>query len=1322
MHFANDDDDVDFTVQPGSSKLANLFSDNDAAKAGNSSLTYTPPRQPSVGKTADKQSSSGTLSLLHVAVVQAFKYEGKQPSNQGKLGIAVLGNHDTSNYKLILYKEKQQQLAVAAINAQFAIKVQGNNFLSFVDEKRFNWSVKFDSEEALINFAKQAVIAKAESHGTALVNLDNIISQDLILGEAESEALKIGSTAVIKYTAWVLREHRLKKVLDTTDIDEPQKLKLGRGKQVKGLEEGLVGCRKNSRRFLVLPPSHGYGSKGLGTTVPPNAVLVFDVSVGSIVKSKSATKDSTPRSSTPVSLPAEEAERKESRSHSHGSVDEPARSRAPSAPPDWPPQQLATNPAVAPATAVVSGGESDKARLLSRIARMGAQMLPMPGAVPAQPSSDSEGEDDRSRVPHQVPAAVPLPQPTAREGSPKPVVKPRTFSQHSLGDAVSHPTPVPPTLQPMVNSYASGPAAPTMPATPHMALYQAQSQLAQSALAAYPYQQQGLLLPPGAHTYSAAVPSAASVAADMQLPFLLSETRSQNTEVRLNISKLADKVDEILRKLDAAKSQLPSAPLLGSHMDSDVLLCNIQRMVQDNEKLKSDNCEKDQKIQGLTEKICDLLQKNQRLMEESNSMFEQRSDAMHSSAAHSQARLLALETEKMEVTERLTQALSELSLLRAELSERQQKESQELEGLRSASEGKEGTLKSLEDRLMKEAEQQRKQFEEAIETYEKKLAACNEMHVTKDSAAENLKQSLASCNKECSELQTQIHQLKSKHKEEIDSLESRISQLIGEAESTRLEERVSGASQEAMDTTSQTAPPLPKECSLVFLSIVEGLFKALVEFCSKGMVCCCQRLSIFPCHQRVPMRCRELFGVTQQGWSIFSDCALCSTHGKGDLRFRSSNGKQCLMQTVTLVVFTLERGSAQGICSSRMESVTSKGPIGAVKNELLHASPFFIFRDSEERELGLTFQSTYAIHYTTSLHWTYSLILVHSTPGQEVGNDKGRVAGGIVMVELDHVFDVSPHTCDPACQSLEHLQCQELEKQKQLQQENQASGAASTSATGSFNFEAELKKIMNVLFKLLQREFSSQETYSRKEAMQIILATIREYTTEVLQRRQAPSTSNNGTSRSSPASTTSSSTGSPSASGPTSATTSALTSAPTSEAAAPQLSKNLVETGEQEGKNNGSLDTPSATEEPLSEATTGPAGNVVSGHHSKRPEHAPEDSHSEVSVDTIAETAEEPGQHKVPVTQAGDEKETGDSTKEGASGDARLSSSAEGKTGPEPPARSESVQPQDWESFLTSLQQASRVYGENIPPVWMTLLSLAGLIVSLLAVRYGLYY
>lgn len=176
----------------------------------------------------------------------------------------------------------------------------------------------------------------------------------------------------------------------------------------------------------------------------------------------------------------------------------------------------------------------------------------------------------------------------------------------------------------------------------HLALYQVQTQLA-GAMAAYPYQQQSPLLLP--HSYPAA-PTATSTALDAQLPLLLSETRSQNTEVRLNISKLADKVDAILGKLDTLKPQLPPAPPLSSYMDSEALLHNIQRIVQENIKLKEENGDKNGKIQVLNEKICDLLQRNQRLMEESNTIFEQRSDSLHSSAVHSQTRLLALEAEK----------------------------------------------------------------------------------------------------------------------------------------------------------------------------------------------------------------------------------------------------------------------------------------------------------------------------------------------------------------------------------------------------------------------------------------------------------------------------------------------------------------------------------------------------------------------------------------------------------------------------------------------------------------------------------------------------
>lgn len=922
MLFANDDDDADFIPQAGSSKLANLFSDKDLTKAGNSSLTYTPPRQPSIGKASDKQSSSsGSLSLIHAAAVQAFKYEGKKPSNQGRLGIAVIGNHETANYKLILYKEKQQQVAVAAINAQFVIKVQGNCFLGFIDEKRANWSVKFENEEAVVTFTKQVVLAKAQSHGAGLADLDHVISQDLVLGEGDGDGLKLGNTALIKYTAWVLADHSLKKVLDTTDIDEPQKIKLGKGKQVKGLEEGLVGCKKNSRRLLVVPPSCGFGTKGSGSTIPPNSVLVYDVWVGAVSKSKSATKESTPRSSTPVSVAAEGGDKRDARAYSHSSVEEPSRSRTSSAPLEQP----------APPT-TTSGGDSDRARLLSRMAKMGAQMLlPMVGSVPAQPSSDSEpeGEQPPPALRPSNPVAAPSPQPTAREGSPKPMVKPRTFSQHLPGEAAQAQTPpMQPMLQPLVSPYPPGlpPTSSAMSTAQHLALYQVQTQLA-GAMAAYPYQQQSPLLLP--HSYPAA-PTATSTALDAQLPLLLSETRSQNTEVRLNISKLADKVDAILGKLDTLKPQLPPAPPLSSYMDSEALLHNIQRIVQENIKLKEENGDKNGKIQVLNEKICDLLQRNQRLMEESNTIFEQRSDSLHSSAVHSQTRLLALEAEKMQVAERLEQALSELSSLKAELSERQQAESQasrELGELRDRFEGKETTLQTLEDNL-KEAESQKQDLERKVAACESKIASLTPQL---KSLEESLAEKEATLADEQRKAVEEISQLKSSHQKEIELLQAKLHQ--------------------------------------------QGT-------------------------ENSPDKTAELEELIAARWKAAYEAEIA------ELR-RSLKGQASSLEAEELTL--LKTGQ-----------------------ELQSKCHQFISSGDQQEQLS-------------------------------------------------------------------------EQKIKQLPEENRALRTTQPSASDAFNFDAELKKIMNTLFKLLQREFSTRETYSRQEATRIILNIIRDYTTEVLERRQASS-------------------------------------------------------------------------------------------------------------------------------------------------------------------------------------------------------------------------
>lgn len=83
-----------------------------------------------------------------------------------------------------------------------------------------------------------------------------------------------GRSVVVRYTGWLPSG----KQFDSGEIS----VTLGTNKTIAAWEEGLLGMRVGGKRRLVVPPNLGYGARGAGDDIPPNAVLVFDMEVTAV--------------------------------------------------------------------------------------------------------------------------------------------------------------------------------------------------------------------------------------------------------------------------------------------------------------------------------------------------------------------------------------------------------------------------------------------------------------------------------------------------------------------------------------------------------------------------------------------------------------------------------------------------------------------------------------------------------------------------------------------------------------------------------------------------------------------------------------------------------------------------------------------------------------------------------------------------------------------------------------------------------------------------------------------------------------------------------
>jgi peptidylprolyl isomerase len=128
----------------------------------------------------------------------------------------------------------------------------------------------------VVPLASVPTMAVAQTAGKPVTTPSGLQIIDATIGTGASP--KPGQICVMHYTGWLYEDGKKGKKFDSSvDRNEPFEFPIGQRKVIAGWDEGVATMKVGGKRTLIIPAALGYGARGAGGVIPPNATLMFDV-------------------------------------------------------------------------------------------------------------------------------------------------------------------------------------------------------------------------------------------------------------------------------------------------------------------------------------------------------------------------------------------------------------------------------------------------------------------------------------------------------------------------------------------------------------------------------------------------------------------------------------------------------------------------------------------------------------------------------------------------------------------------------------------------------------------------------------------------------------------------------------------------------------------------------------------------------------------------------------------------------------------------------------------------------------------------------------